>query len=44
MGKGYDYFFGDDEEEEQGVKLNREGDDDDAMPDSGLGLPVSMQL
>ena len=24
-GKGYDYFFGDDEEEEQGVKLNREG-------------------
>ena len=39
VGEGYDYFFGDDEEEEQGVKLNREGDDDDAMPDSQPPLP-----
>lgn len=37
--KASDYFFGDDEEEPQGVKLNREGDDDDAMPDSQPPLP-----
>jgi len=32
-------FGGDDEEEPQGVKLNPEGDDDDAMPDSQPPLP-----
>jgi len=39
VGKGYDYFFGDDEEEPQGVRLNPEGDDDDAALDNQPPLP-----
>lgn len=33
VGEGYNYFFGDDEEEPQGVKLNREGEDDEVTSD-----------
>ena len=37
--KASDYFFGDDEEEPQGVRLNPEGDDDDITLDNQPPLP-----